>query len=132
VSTGGGSVDLSDVGGRRRLKTGGGSIRLTSAKDMCTRRRAVVALNFMECLGTGRNGCGRDHRKLVNTEASVTIPIWKQGRRHHGIYCRDVAIDVRASVDMGNGHHITSDFPDIHIGSEGDKWGPKTLTAEAS
>jgi hypothetical protein len=42
----------------------------------------------------------------------------------------DVAINVRASVDMGNGHRITSDFPDIHITSEGEKWGPKTLTAD--
>ena len=42
----------------------------------------------------------------------------------------DVAINVRASVDMGNGHRITSDFPGIHVSSEGDKWGPKTLTAE--
>jgi hypothetical protein len=31
---------------------------------------------------------------------------------------------------MGSGHHITSDFSDIHISSEGDQWGPKMLTAE--
>jgi hypothetical protein len=37
---------------------------------------------------------------------------------------------VRASVDLGSGHHITSEFPDIHIASEGDKWGPRTLSAE--
>jgi hypothetical protein len=30
---------------------------------------------------------------------------------------------------MGNGHHITSEFPDIHISSEGDQWA-KTLNAE--
>jgi len=42
----------------------------------------------------------------------------------------DVAVDLRAIVDMGNGHRITSDFPDIHVSSEGDQWGPKTLTAE--
>ena len=42
----------------------------------------------------------------------------------------DVALRVRASVDLGNGHHITSDFPDIHIASEGDQWGPRTLNAE--
>ena len=33
---------------------------------------------------------------------------------------------------MGNGHRITSEFPDIHVSTEGDKWGPKTLTAEGS
>ena len=41
----------------------------------------------------------------------------------------DVAVNVRASVDMGSGHRITSEFPDIHISSEGDQWA-KTLTAE--
>jgi hypothetical protein len=42
----------------------------------------------------------------------------------------DVAINVRASVDLGNGHHITSDFSDIHIATEGGPWGPRTLNAE--
>ena len=42
----------------------------------------------------------------------------------------DVAVTVRASVDLGNGHRITSDFPDIHITSEGGPYGPKTLTAD--
>jgi len=37
---------------------------------------------------------------------------------------------VRASVDIANGHRITSDFSDIHINSEGGQWGPKTYTAE--
>jgi hypothetical protein len=31
---------------------------------------------------------------------------------------------------MGNGHHITSEFPDIHISSEGGQWEAKTLNAE--
>jgi hypothetical protein len=42
----------------------------------------------------------------------------------------DVAINIRASVDMGSGHHITSEFPDIHINSEGSQWEPRTLNAE--
>jgi hypothetical protein len=43
-----------------------------------------------------------------------------------------VAISVRASVDLGNGHRITSDFADIHVVSEGNQWGPRTLNAEGS
>jgi hypothetical protein len=31
---------------------------------------------------------------------------------------------------MGSGHHITSEFPDIHINSEGSQWEPRTLNAE--
>ena len=39
--------------------------------------------------------------------------------------------EAGASVDVGNGHRITSDFPDIRISpGEGSQWGPRTLTAE--
>jgi hypothetical protein len=37
---------------------------------------------------------------------------------------------VRASVDVGNGHRITSEFPDIHVTAEGGDYGPKTYSAE--
>jgi hypothetical protein len=33
-------------------------------------------------------------------------------------------------VDLGNGHRITSELPDIHVASEGDPWGTHTLKAE--
>jgi hypothetical protein len=32
---------------------------------------------------------------------------------------------------MGSGHRITSDFPEIHVSSEGDQWS-KTLTADGA
>ena len=69
--------------------------------------------------------------KLVNTGAERADSDLETGAGDITVYiASDVAINVRASVDMGTGHHITSDFGDIHVASEGDKWGPKTLTAE--
>ena len=41
----------------------------------------------------------------------------------------DVAINMRASVDMGNGHHITSDFQTFTSAAKATS-GAKTLTAE--
>jgi hypothetical protein len=38
-------------------------------------------------------------------------------------------LNVWASVDVANGHRITSEFPDIHISSTGE-WGAKTYSAE--
>ncbi len=71
--------------------------------------------------------------KLVNTGAERSDSDLETGAGDITVYlASDVAINVRASVDMGNGHRITSDFSDIRIASEGDKWGPKTLTAEGS
>jgi hypothetical protein len=69
----------------------------------------------------------------VNTGAERTDSDLETSAGDITVYlAADVAVNVRASVDMGNGHRITSDFSDIRIASEGDKWGPKTLTAEGS
>jgi DUF4097 and DUF4098 domain-containing protein YvlB len=134
VSTGGGSVDLSDVGGPAEIETGGGSIRLTSAKGHV---HAETGGGGIELYGvpsaSAETGAGGITVKLVNTGAERSDSDLETGAGDITVYiASDVAINIRASVDMGNGHRITSDFSDIHIGSEGDKWGPKTLTAEGS
>jgi len=41
-------------------------------------------------------------------------------------------VTIRAAVDMGNGHKIQSDFPEIKVVSEGGQWGPRRITAEGS
>ena len=132
VSTGGGSVDLSDVGGPAEIETGGGSIRLNSAKGHV---HAETGGGGIELYGVpsarAETGAGGITVKLVNTGGERNNSDLETGAGDITVYiASDVAIDVRASVDMGNGHRITSDFPDIHVTSEGDKWGPKSLTAE--
>jgi DUF4097 and DUF4098 domain-containing protein YvlB len=134
ASTGGGSVDLSDIGGPAEIETGGGSIRLNSAKGHV---HAETGGGGIELYGvpsaTAETGAGGITVKLVNTGAGRNDSDLETGAGDITVYiASDVAINVRASVDMGTGHRITSDFSDIHIASEGDKWGPKTLTAEGS
>ena len=134
VSTGGGSVDLSDVGGPAEIETGGGSIKLTSAKGHV---HAETGGGGIELYGvpsaSAETSAGGIIVKLVNTGAERSDSDLETGSGDITVYlASDVAINVRASVDMGNGHRITSDFSDIRIASEGDKWGPKTLTAEGS
>ena len=96
------------------------------------RRPAAAALSFTACpRRSAETGAGGITVKLVNTGGERSDSDLETGAGDITVYiASDVAINVRASVDMGNGHHITSDFPDIHIASEGGKWGPKTLTAE--
>lgn len=134
VSTGGGSVDLSDVGGPAEIETGGGSIKLTSAKGHV---HAETGGGGIELYGvpsaSAETSAGGIIVKLVNTGAERSDSDLETGSGDVTVYlASDVAINVRASVDMGSGHRITSDFSDIRIASEGDKWGPKTLTAEGS
>ena len=134
ASTGGGSVELSDVGGTAEIETGGGSIRLTSAKGHV---HAETGGGGIELYGvpsaSAETGAGGITVKLVNTGGERRDSDLETGAGDITVYIApDVAITVRASVDMGNGHRITSDFQDIHVASEGGQYGPKTLTAEGS
>ena len=134
ASTGGGSVDLSDLDGPVDISTGGGSIRLSSAKGHV---RAETGGGGIELYGIpsawAQTGAGGITAKLVNTGGERHDSDLETGAGDITVYiASDVAINVRASVDMGNGHRISSDFNDIHVHSEGGEWGPKTLTAEGS
>lgn len=132
ASTGGGSVDLSDIGGPVDVDTGGGSIRLTSVKGHV---QAETGGGGIELDGVpsarAETGAGGITVKLVNTGGERHDSDLETGAGDITVYiASDVAVNVRASVDMGTGHRISSDFSDIRVHSEGDQWGPKTLTAE--
>jgi DUF4097 and DUF4098 domain-containing protein YvlB len=132
ASTGGGSVDVSDIGGPAEIDTGGGSIRLTSAKGHV---HAETGGGSIELFGVpsaqAETGAGSITVKLVNTGSERHDSDLETGAGDITVYiASDVALDVRASVDLANGHHITSEFNDIHVSPEGGQWGPKTYTAE--
>lgn len=131
VSTGGGSVDLSDIGGPAEIETGGGTIKLASAKGHV---HAETGGGGIELFGVpsaqAETGAGAITVKLMNTGGERHDSDLETGAGDITVFlAADVAVNVRASVDMGSGHRITSEFPDIHISSEGDQWA-KTLNAE--
>jgi DUF4097 and DUF4098 domain-containing protein YvlB len=132
ASTGGGSISLGDIAGPAEIDTGGGSIRLTSAKG---RVGANAGAGSIELYGVPsarvETGTGGITVKFINTGAERSDSMLETSSGDITVYiASDVAIDVRASVDLGNGHHITSDFSDIHIAAEGGQWAPRTLSAE--
>lgn len=131
VSTGGGGIDLGDIGGPVEIDTGGGSIHLNSAKGHV---HAETSGGSIELYGVpsaqAETGAGGITVKLVNTGAERRDSELETSAGDITVYiASDVAVDVRASVDLANGHRITSEFPDIRVRSEGD-WGSKTLSAE--
>lgn len=134
ASSGGGSIDMSDVGGPADIETGGGSIRLTSAKGPV---RAETGGGTIELYGVpsarAETGAGGITVKLVNTGAPRTDSVLETSAGDITVYIApDVAVSVRANVDLGNGHSITSDFADIHVTTEGGQWGPKTISAQGN
>jgi DUF4097 and DUF4098 domain-containing protein YvlB len=132
AQTGGGSIDLGDIGGPAEIETGGGSIHLSSAKGHV---HAQTGGGGIELYGVPsarvETGAGGIVVKFVKTGAPPNDSRLETSAGDITVYIApDVALSVRASVDLGNGHHITSDFPDIHVASEGNQWGPRTLSAE--
>ncbi len=134
ASTGGGSIDLGDIGGPADIETGGGNIKLVSAKGPV---RAETGGGGIELYGIpsahAETGAGGITVKLVNTGGERTDSVLETSAGDITVYIApDVAVSIRANVDLGNGHQITSDFSDIHISSEGGQWGPKTLSAQGN
>jgi hypothetical protein len=132
VSTGGGNIELGDISGPVELETGGGSIRLASAKGIVRAQTGAgrIELNGVPCAraetGAGGivakfvSGGERSDSSLETSVGDITVYLTS-----------DVALTVRASIDMANGHKITSDFNDIRVITEGGDWpGPKSYTAE--
>jgi len=131
ASTGGGSVELGDIGGPAEIETGGGSIRLSSAKGHV---HAETGGGGIELDGVpsaqAETGAGGIVVKLVNTGGERRDSQLETSAGDITVYiASDVALNIRASVDLASGHRITSDFPDIQIRSEGD-WASKTISAE--
>jgi len=132
VSTGGGSVDLSDIAGPADIETGGGGIRLASAKGHV---HAETGGGSIELYGvpsaTAETSAGGIVVKILNTGGERHDSDLETGAGDITVYiASDVALNIRASVDLANGHRITSEFPEIHITSEGGQWEQKTFTAD--
>ncbi len=133
VSTGGGNIDLGDVSGPVEIETGGGSIRLGWAKGAV---RAQTGAGRIELNGVSaaraETGAGGILAKFIASKGERTDSVLETSAGDIVVYiAADVAITVRASIDLANGHKISSDFSDIRVSSEGGDWpGPKSFSAE--
>ena len=133
ATTGGGSIDLGDIGGAAQIETGGGSIRLASAKG---RVQAETGGGSIELDGApsvqaetsaggiivkllSSSAAARNNSSLETSAGDITVYL-----------ANDLAITIRAEIEIANGHTIHSDFSDIHVSTEGGDYGPKTVTAE--
>jgi DUF4097 and DUF4098 domain-containing protein YvlB len=134
ATTGGGSVDLGEIGGPAQIETGAGSIRLASAKGRVQAETGggSIELNGATSVQAETSAGGivvkllssaaanaRNNSTLETSAGDITVYL-----------ANDLAISIRAEIEMANGHTIRSDFSDIHVSTEGGDYGPKTVTAE--
>jgi len=133
ATTGGGSIDLGDIGGPAEISTGGGSIHLASAKGLV---RAETGGGSIELMGVpaarAETGAGGIEAKFVGGgERSDSVLETSAG--DITVYLApNVNLNIRASIEVANGHGISSDFSEIKVTTEGGDYGPKTVTAEGS
>jgi len=76
-------------------------------------------VKLLSAANTGAGTAGRNNSTLETSAGDITVYL-----------ANDLAISIRAEIEMASGHTIHSDFSDIHVSSEGGNWGPKTVTAE--
>ena len=133
MSTGGGNIELGDISGPVEIETGGGSIRLGWAKGVV---RAETGAGRIELNGVSsaraETGAGGILAKFISSNGERTDSVLQTSAGDIVAYiAADVAMTIRASIDLANGHKISSDFTDIRVTSEGGDWpGPKSFTAE--
>ncbi len=131
ATTGGGSIDLGDIGGPAEIETGGGSIKLGWAKGFVRAETGggSIELNGVPAARAETSAGGIVAKFVSSGERSDSVLETSAGDIN--VYlAADLAITVRASIDLANGHNIRSDFTDIRINSEGGDYGPRTITAE--
>jgi DUF4097 and DUF4098 domain-containing protein YvlB len=133
ATTGGGSVELGDIGGPAEIETAAGSIRLASAKgrvqaqtgggsiqlDGATSVLAETSAGAIIVKLLSSSAAARNNSTLETSAGDITVYL-----------ANDLAISVRAEIEVANGHTIHSDFSDIHVSAEGGVYGPKTVRAE--
>jgi DUF4097 and DUF4098 domain-containing protein YvlB len=134
ATTGGGSIDLGEIGGPAEIETGGGSIRLASAKGPV---RAETGGGSIELNGVpsarAETGAGGITAKFVSSTGERTDSVLETSAGDITVYLApSLALSIRASIEVANGHSIRSDFSEIRVTTEGGDYGPKTVTADGS
>jgi len=132
AETGGGNIEIGDVGGEVEMSSGGGRLKLASARGMVRAETGSGRMDLGRVGGgvraeTGAGGIAVEipadskfaDSELESPAGDVVVYLSPQ-----------LAAVIRASIDAASGHTILSDFPEIHITTEGGEWGAKMVSAE--
>src|SRR5438132_1002107 len=132
AESGGGSIHVDDIGGAINAETGGGSMRVGSAKGVLHADSGGGSIELNGVAGArAENGAGGIIAKFIASTGERTDSVLETSAGDITVFlAADLAITIRASVELANGHQIRSDFSDIHVTTEGGEYGPKTVTAE--
>ena len=135
ASTGGGSIELGQIDGPAEMDTGGGSIHLALANGPVRAESGGGSIELMNLSQGARaeTGGGGITAQFVATRGGFSNSVLETPAGDITVYLApSLPVTIHAAVDMGNGHRIQSDFPEIKVNSEGGDYGPKRITAEGN
>jgi DUF4097 and DUF4098 domain-containing protein YvlB len=106
---------LTSATGAVRAETGGGSITLNGVPTARAETGAGgIVAKFV-------SGTERTDSVLETSAGDITVYL-----------APNLAMTIRASIELANGHRIRSDFSEIRVSTEGGEWGPGSATAEGN
>jgi len=131
AETGGGNIEIGDVLGEVEMSSGGGRIRLASARGMVHAETGSGRMDLGRVSGgvkaeTGAGGIAVE----IAADANFADSELESPAGDVIVYLSpQLGAVIRASIDAASGHTITSDFPEIHVTTEGRDWA-KSVWAE--
>lgn len=126
AETGGGSIKAGTVGGQAILRTGGGGIKLTAANGPVEASSGGGGLELYRLLRGARaeTGSGGITVEFIGQGNNFTDSRLETAAGDIRVYLpENLAVTIRAAIDMASGQKIHSDFPGLQISSEGPGWG---------
>jgi len=132
AQTAGGSIEIGDAGAGAVLETAGGTIRLASANGAVKASTAGGGIRLTN-LGRGVNAetsAGSIEAEFVSAENFSESHLSTNAGDIIVYVPSDLNANLRAEIEMANGHNIYSDFAGLKTSTEGGQWGPQTIFAE--
>ncbi|HEX8926785.1 MAG TPA: DUF4097 family beta strand repeat-containing protein [Terriglobales bacterium] len=136
INTGGGGVSLGEVGGSAFVESGGGNIRLGSVRG---RVIASTANGNIEMWKVGGGAQAQSQAGTIVAEFVGSRDSFSESYLHTTtgdivVYLKNgTPATVQAASEMAKRPQgIRSEFPELHIVSEGSGYGPKMTYAEGS
>jgi DUF4097 and DUF4098 domain-containing protein YvlB len=132
ASTAGGVLEIGEVAGPVTLRNAGGGIRLFSAGGPVTATTGGGAVQLSNLTHGARveaaagairaqfaSGASFAESQLVTAAGDIVVML-----------PADLAVTVRAAIQMSSGHQIRSDFPEVRITTNESGFGPKEVYGE--
>lgn len=133
ATTAGGTIEVGDVNGWARLESAGGGIRLLSAKGLVNANTQGGGIKLARLTSGVRaeTANGPIEAEFVAAKISDTHLATTTG--DIVVYLpSEMAVTIKAAIELSNGHKIHSEFPGLRIVTEGGNFGPRQVFGEGS